>query len=275
MAMLDRVVWQIETNLAHADISLEHLASACAVSRFHMCRAFCQAAGMSIMSYVRGRRLSVAAQAIGKGDDTLLSIALDAGYGSHEAFTRAFSNYFGVLPNTVRKARSTENLSLLEPVKMKKDMIVDVAEPEIRERGAFRVVGLSARISFEKTGAIPALWAAFNAREDAVRNAVQGAAYGVCCDATEAGQFRYVAGIEANGLTDGMDHVDIPAGRYAVFTHSGHISDLPKTVYTIWNQSLPDLELSPEQRPDFELYDDRFDPETGRGTVEIWIPISD
>lgn len=275
MALLDRIIWQIETNLAQEDITLEALADACAVSRFHMCRAFRQATGISIMSYVRGRRLSIAAQAIGNGDDTLLSIALTAGYRSHEAFTRAFSSYFGVLPNTVRKARSTKNLSLQEPVRMKKDMIVDVAKPEIRERGAFRVVGLSVKTSFEDTSAIPALWSDFNARENEVQNAVHRTAYGVCCDATEAGQFRYVAGIEATGLTDGMDHVDIPAGRYAVFTHKGHISDLPKSVYTIWNQSLPDLELTPEQRPDFERYDDRFDPETGRGAVEIWIPVSD
>jgi AraC family transcriptional regulator len=275
LALLDRIIWQIETNLAQEDISLEILADACSVSRFHMCRAFRQAAGMSIMAYVRGRRLSVAAQAIGSGDDTLLSIALKAGYGSHEAFTRAFSSCFGVLPSTVRKARSIGNLSLLEPVNMKRDMIVDVAKPDIRRRAAFRVVGLSTKATFEDTSSIPALWSEFNAREDAVQNAVHGAAYGVCCDATEAGQFRYIAGIEAKGLTQEMDHVDIPAGRYAVFTHRGHISDLPKSVYTIWNQSLPDLNLTPQQRPDFELYDDRFDPENGRGAVEIWIPISD
>lgn len=158
---------------------------------------------------------------------------------------------------------------------MKKDMIVDVAKPEIRERDAFRVVGLTAKASFEDTSAIPGLWSEFNAREDAVQNAIKGAAYGVCFDATDAGHFRYLAGIEATGQTDTMDHIDIPAGRYAVFTHRGHISDLPKTVYTIWNQSLPDLELTPEQHPDFERYDNRFDPDTGRGAVEIWIPVSD
>lgn len=174
MALLDRIIWQIEANLAQEDITIEMLAEACAVSRFHMCRAFRQATGVSIMSYVRGRRLSVAAQAIGTGDDTLLSIALEAGYGSHEAFTRAFLSYFGVLPNTVRKARSTKNLTLLEPVKMKKDMLVkdmlvDVEKPEFRDHKAFRVVGLSTQCSFDDIGGIPALWSKFNAQEDVVR----------------------------------------------------------------------------------------------------------
>lgn len=97
----------------------------------------------------------------------------------------------------------------------------------------------------------------------------------MCCDATEAGQFRYLTGIEASGLSDDMDHVEIPEGWYAVFTHSGHISDLPKAVNTIWNPSPPGLELTPDQRPKFERYDNRFDPGTGRGAVEIWIPVSE
>ena len=68
--------------------------------------------------------------------------------------------------------------------------------------------------------------------------------------------------------------VAIPAGRYAVFTHRGHISDIRRTWYTIWNKALPDAGLTARQAPDFELYDRRFDPETGRGEVEIWVPVA-
>ncbi|WP_264210701.1 GyrI-like domain-containing protein [Leisingera thetidis] len=153
-------------------------------------------------------------------------------------------------------------------------MIVTVPEHEIRERAAFRVVGLSVECSLEDTSAIPALWQSFNAREEDVLNAVSGAAYGVCCNADEAGRFKYLAGLEAVQGTPGMDFVEIPANRYAVFTHRGHIAGLPKTVYTIWNKSLPDAGLEPAEAPVFELYDKRFDPETGRGSVEIWVPVS-
>lgn len=271
--MLDKIIWQTETMLGET-ITLELLSKKCAVSPYHICRVFQQGMGMSIMSYVRGRRLSIAAQAIAERDEVILNVAIDAGYASHEAFTRAFASYFGVLPSTVRTARSVSHLSLMEPLKMKKDMIVDVAKPETRDREAFRVVGLSTQCSFEDTSSIPGLWQSFNAQEDEVIGAVEGAAYGVCFDADETGQFRYTAGFEAAEKTEGMDYVDLPAGRYAVFTHTGHVSDLPKTVYTIWNKSLPDLGLEPAKASDFERYDNRFDPETGRGTVEIWIPIS-
>ena len=157
---------------------------------------------------------------------------------------------------------------------MKKDMIVDVAKPELREHGAFRVVGLSVHCSFEDTSAIPALWQSINLREPEIAGAIPGTAYGVSCDFEESGQFRYLAGIEASETMEGFDFVDIPANRYAVFTHSGHISDFSKTVYTIWNKSLPDAGLEPTKAPEFEVYDQRFDPETGRGDVEVWIPIA-
>ena len=271
MALLEQVTWQIEFRLGET-FNLKRLSEACAVSPYHMCRVFQQGAGMSIMSYARARRLSVAAKVIAGGDESLLNVALDAGYTSHAAFTRAFARFFGVLPSTVQTARCLSTLTLMEPLTVKKDMIVDVAPPELRERQAFRVVGLSVACSFENTSAIPGLWQAANAREGEIEGAVPGAAYGVCCDHDETGRFRYVAGVEAAGKTEGMDHVDIPAGRYAVFTHKGHVSDLPKTVYTIWNKSLPDLGLEPAKAPDFERYDKRFNPETGRGAVEIWVP---
>lgn len=272
MALRDRIIWKIETGLDRP-ITVEGLARDCAVSAFHMCRVFQHSCGMSIMSYVRARRLSKAAEAIAFGQENIISIALDAGYASHAAFTRAFAGYFGVLPSTVRAAQSCAELSLMEPLTMKKDMIVDIPKPQIKERGAFRVVGLSAQCSFDDIGGIPGLWQDFNRREGEVEGQVPGTSYGVCCDADETGRFRYVAGLEAEGRTDGMDAVDIPAGRYAVFHHEGHISDLPKTVYTVWNKSLPDLGVELAKAPDFEVYGPRFDPESGRGGVEIWIPI--
>lgn len=276
VTLVARAVWQMETRLRQP-LSLVRLADLCAVSPFHLSRTFRSATGLSPMTYLRARRLSAAAEALVTGDTDILTVALEMQYGSHEAFTRAFAGYFGLLPSSLRAARSTRSVVLMEPLKMKNSMLVEVAGPEIKERDAFRVVGLSIHCTFEDASAIPSLWQTFNDREDDVPSAVRGAAFGVCCDANEAGRFRYVAGVEttaATGIPAGMDAVSIPANRYAVFMHSGHVSGLPKTVYTIWNKALPDAGLEPKQDPDFELYDHRFDPQTGRGTVEIWIPIA-
>jgi AraC family transcriptional regulator len=273
MPVLEKLIWNIETNL-DSHLSLKLLAERCAVSTHHVCRVFQLATGMSVMSYVRARRLSRAAEALAESRADILTVALDASYGSHEAFTRAFANYFGTAPSNLRKTTASVSLSLMEPIEMKKDMIVPVAAPEMRDRHAFRVVGLGIDCADDNIGGIPALWQQFNLREDEVASAVSGKAYGVCHAADEAGNFRYLAGVEASEKTPGMEHVDLPAQRYAVFTHDGHISALPKTVYTVWNKVLPDMGLQPAMTPDFELYDHRFNPQTGEGTVEIWIPVA-
>lgn len=273
MPVVERLIWQIETDLT-SDMSLRSLSDRCGVNIHHMCRVFQLGTGMTIMSYVRARKLSKAARDIASGNSGLIAVALDAGYGSHEAFTRAFASYFGMTPSELRRRHLTENLAFMEPFEMNREMIVPVSAPRMQERAAFRVVGLGTDCSFTQTGAIPALWQAFNAREGDVNGIIKGAAYGVCCMADEEGNFRYIAGVEATGATPGMEAVDLPSQVYAVFTHAGHISDLPKTVYTIWNKMLPDAGLQAASAPDFERYDDRFDGRTGRGEVEIWIPMA-
>ncbi|MCU4653599.1 AraC family transcriptional regulator [Roseibacterium sp. SDUM158016] len=271
MALLDRLIWQIETNL-DKPLTLMVLADRCAVNVHHMCRAFQLATGLSIMAYVRARRLSEAARVIAGGEADLLQVALGAGYGSHEAFTRAFTAYTGTLPSVVKQARDLSNLTLMEPFEMKKDMIIDVARPEIRERGAFRVAGYGLTCRNHDISGIPGLWSRFNAWE--AENERATAAYGVSFDHADGSDFRYLAGMEMAHVPEGMEAVDIPARHYAVFTHDGSIGDLPRTIYTIWNKALPDADLAPATAPEFERYDHRFDPVNGRGKVEIWIPLA-
>ncbi|MDX8355088.1 AraC family transcriptional regulator [Cognatiyoonia sp. IB215182] len=275
MSILNKLIWQVEMRL-HQPVGLRDLAQVCAVSPYHMARSFQIAAGLSPMAYLRARRLSVAAGYLARGDQDVLSIALDAQYNSHAAFTRAFVAYFGVTPQSVRHARSVHNLTLMEPLKMQKEMIVDVPPPVTKTRPAFRVIGLGKQASFDDNAALATLWQQFNAREDEIGDIIGDCAYGVCCAAGEQGHFRYVAGVAAPsdaGIPAGMEEIALPDGKYAVFTHKGHIADFPKTVYTIWNKALPDAGLEPRPAPEFELYDKRFDVETGRGEVEVWIPI--
>ena len=82
------------------------------VSRYHLAHAFGAATGLSVMQYVRARRLTVAARTLADGAPDILDLALDAGYGSHEAFSRAFRSQFGVTPGMVRRQASTEDLPM-------------------------------------------------------------------------------------------------------------------------------------------------------------------
>lgn len=91
MNPIEKTLWFIESRLA-GDISLEAIARSVGVSSHHLARAFGAATGQSLMRYARGRRLSEAAKSLVTGAPDSLLVALGAGYGSHEAFTRAFAN---------------------------------------------------------------------------------------------------------------------------------------------------------------------------------------
>src|SRR5215470_4426255 len=106
-----KALWYVESHLADS-LTLDEIAAVAGVSRFHMVRAFAEATGMGVMRYVRARRLTKAARALAKGAPDILTLALEADYGSHEAFTRAFRDHFGVTPEQVRAATCLDKLSL-------------------------------------------------------------------------------------------------------------------------------------------------------------------
>src|ERR1700726_3641258 len=123
-----RALWFIESHLGE-ELTLDEIADVAGISRFHMVRAFAAATGFSVMRYVRARRLSEAARALANGAPDILNVALDADYGSHEAFTRAFPDHFGLTPETVRSLKCIDDIKLQEPIQMDSSFIGNLAPP--------------------------------------------------------------------------------------------------------------------------------------------------
>jgi len=101
IASLNRLVELIECDLAE-DVDLVRLAASLGTTEYHLRRMFSSLAGMPLSEYVRKRRMSVAAADI-LGDEDLLGIAVRFGYGSTEAFRRAFRAVHGAGPSEVRR----------------------------------------------------------------------------------------------------------------------------------------------------------------------------
>jgi AraC family transcriptional regulator len=246
------------------------------VSRYHMVRAFGIATGRSVMRYLRGRRLSEAARSLARGAPDILAVALDAGYGSHEAFTRAFRDHFGLTPEAVRSQRHLDNIELVEPIKMDETLLANLEPPRFEAAKPFLVAGLGERYTCESSKAIPAQWQRFQPYIGNVPGQIGRTAYGVCCNSDDEGGFDYIAGVEVSAFSElpaELSRVRIPAQKYAVFSHREHISTIRRTVHTIWSKWLPESGHEAADAPDFERYDENFDPRTGLGGLEIWIPI--
>jgi len=225
---------------------------------------------------VRGRRLTEAARALALGAPNILSIALDTGYGSHEAFTRAFRDQFGVTPEAVRNRGDLDNLELVEPIIMTESGTVALDEPRRETGAALLIAGLRVRYGNETTAGIPMQWQRFGPFIDAIPSRIGGMAYGVCCDFDETGQFDYVAGVAVpslTGLPPELSSVRILPQRYLVFSHRGHVSGIHATWQAIMNRWLPESGLRMANGPNFERYSEDFDANTGLGDVEIWVPV--
>jgi AraC family transcriptional regulator len=272
-----KALWYIESHLA-GPLTLDDIAAIGGISRFHMVRAFAAATGLSVMRYVRVRRLSEAARALAGGAPDILSLALDADYGSHEAFTRAFREHFGLTPEAVRAAACLEKLKLQEPIIMNSNVIDNLAPPRFTTVKPLLVAGVGERYNCENSAAIPGQWQRFSQTVDSIPARVGQVAYGVCCNGDDAGNFDYIAGVQVSDFSDlprEFAHVRIPEQRYAVFTHGEHISTIRRTINTIWNHWLPSSGMKAADAPNFERYDVNFDPLTGNGGLEIWIPVKD
>jgi len=141
------------------------------------------------------------------------------------------------------------------------------------------VAGLGERITHENSGAgIPSQWHRFHQAVDSIPGRIGKVAYGVCCNGDDAGNFDYIAGVEVTDFSDlprEFSRVRIPEQKYAVFTHAEHISTIRRTVNTIWNHWLPMSGMKAADAPNFERYDETFDPATGDGGLEIWIPVGE
>jgi AraC family transcriptional regulator len=275
MQIAEKAIWIIERH-SEGELTLNRLAEACGVSRSHLAYAFGAAMRMPVMTYHRVRRLSEAAKTLAKGAPDILAVALDAGYASHEAFTRAFRDLFGLTPETVRERGSIDGLALVEPIQPSAASEDRLSPPRLAEEPALRIVGLAETCSFATTITIAAQWQRFMPYYSAIEGK-RGVPLGVSEAPDDEGQFRDVCATEVARLGDQPKELlaeEIPARTYAVFSHDAHVSALPKTYAAALNTALPALGYSVADAPILERHKESFDPRSGEGGVDLWIPLT-
>jgi len=274
--LAENVLWAIERNLDRA-LTLAELADACGVSHFHLAHAFGRATGFSVMHYVRARRLTEAARALAAGNaPDILSLALERGYGSHEAFSRAFRAQFGTTPEAVRKTGNVENLAMIKAMKISEKTDVALPPPRFVSGDAMLVVGLVERHSFGATQGIPGQWQRFMQHYADIPDKMQPIPLGISANMDGDGNFEYMAAVQvskASDLPKGLQQWRIPAQHYAVFRHDAHVSTIGQTYSAIFNAWLPAHGRRAANGPTIEHHLEAFDPRTGLGGVDIWIPL--
>ena len=150
--------------------------------------------------------------------------------------------------------------------------------PRFENGNAMLVAGLRGHITTATWAGIPAQWERL-VSYGKVPGAVSPVHYGLCFHSPNG--IDYLSGVEVSGvagLAAEFSHVNIPAQKYAVFPHREHASKLRDTMEAIQRSWFPgsghEIARPVAGAPDFfERYGEGFDPRTGMGDIEVWIPV--
>ena len=154
--------------------------------------------------------------------------------------------------------------------------VLGLNRPRFEDGRPMRIAGLSQTYSMKNRTDIPKQWQRFMPHIGKIAGQVDGNAYGVVWNDKIGFNFDYLTGVEVRAggtLPNGFTTLDLQPQRYAVFTHSGHISNIANTIDTIWSKWAPTSGLQAARAPCFERYTLEFDPMKGVGGTEIWVPV--
>ena len=275
----------IEANL-DSEIDFVEVAKKAYCSVFHFHRMFSILTGVTVVEYVRRRRLTLAAQELMCESTKIIDIALKYGYESPDAFTRAFQKTHGVNPSTAResgvKLVAYPRITFQVILKGGNDM-----DYKIIEKDSFIVVGKARKFPTANDEAVkvPEFWGEFKCSgmygrivndlcKGKTGTVTGGESLGICVGEEEG--FTYIIGVEKpeGDVPSDLDTITIPASTWAIFESVGSMPDaiqiLWKRIYEEWFPSTGYEQAS--NTPDFEVYMSG-DMDSDGYHSQIWIPV--
>lgn len=284
---LNRLVDVVEEDVTD-DLDVARLAAALGTTEYHLRRMFSSLAGMPLSEYVRRRRMTVAAADVVAGQDDLLGIAVRFGYGSAEAFGRAFQAVHGVSPGQARR----DGGPFRSQPRLRFRLTVEGAAPmDVRlvSRPASRLVGHAARVPLVHHGVnaaiqqhvaslLPEEHGRLKALGDTELQGLLAVSADLDPDRREGTELTYLHGVAVSDAVEvpgDLDVIPVEAGSWAVFRAAGPYPDTLQRLWaataTEWFPSNPwRLRPGPEVVAVLERADD-----FSTATVELWLPVED
>jgi len=273
------VLVHIQANLDQ-DLSLEALATRVRLSPFHFHRLFRSAVGETLKQYTQRLRLESAASRLILHDATILDIALDSGFHSHETFSREFKRRFQVTPRGYRQwGRGKMKLAslnvppldeLYDEFELSRTKVTRMAELHvafIRHVGPYEAV-------------TDTLWRKLAAWAKSKRLPLDLVFLGIAHDApgvTAPERLRFDAAIvvpEPFSTQGAIGYQVLAAAEFAMTTHVGHYRTLPKAYAKIVQQVAQLKEFCMGGLPALEVYrTTRVDTTHEMNHTEIYLPV--
>jgi AraC family transcriptional regulator len=241
---LNQVIEYIGKHLDE-ELTLSELSAIACFSKYHFHRLFTAYTGLSLQQYIRWLRLKRAAhQLIVDKDKSIIEIAFNAGFESHEAFTRAFKQTCGVSPSEFRRDMSMA-IWELPPYCLPKrgEIAMNVITKNMQAR---RLAVVEHRGDPNQMGESVSKLIGWAKAQPINVKPQAGEAFGFAYDdpkTTAAAEFRFDLGItvpQQLALEGDIIERYLPEGRYAVAVHKGSRDNIGETVYALYRDWLPD-----------------------------------
>ncbi|MDN3311751.1 AraC family transcriptional regulator [Microbacterium oryzae] len=284
IALLNRLVDLVERDTADP-VDVAALAISAGTTEYHLRRMFSSLAGMPLSEYTRRRRMAVAAADVLDGDD-MLTIAVRYGYGSTEAFGRAFRSVHGVGPGDVRRhggpLRSQPQLRFRLTVEGRTTM-----DTRIADRPPFRLIGHATRVPLIHEGVNPHIRehiASLPPAEHIRLKQLSGiepagllqVTADVDPDAAEGSMLTYLHGVAvpiASPVPEDLDEIEVSAGAWAVFRTDGpHPAALQATWAATATEWFPSNPWRLRPGPSIVAVLERAD-DFSTAVCELWLPV--
>lgn len=283
LTQTNKAMRYIEENLM-GEIEFDEMSRIACCSEYHFRRMFSFLSGMPLGEYIRRRKLSIAAVLLNEEDNKIIDIALQLGYNSPDAFSKAFQAMHGISPSSVKKGniiiKAFPPMTFQLTIKGGNEM-----DYRIIEKDAFKIVGLKKRITLVFEGV--------NHQMDSVLQSLTAdkiKELKSLCDIEPKGILsvsanfsertvegseldQYIGVATTKQATDKWDVLEVDAASWAVFTVVG---EFPKALQDTWARiyaewfptSGYELTCGPEI-----LWNESPDTSKPNYKSEIWIPV--
>jgi AraC family transcriptional regulator len=288
---MTRALDYVESNLA-TEIDMNEAAKMACCSSYNFQKMFSFITDISLVEYIRRRRLTLAAFEIQNSNVKIIDIALKYGYESPVSFTRAFQTMHGIVPSLARDGgvvlKAYPRMSFQISIKGESEM-----EYRIETKEAFDVFGIetiSSSIGDENYQSPAQLWQNCHKNglyEKLLKDSGDLPSFisrdlckihgGINYRKTDATTFPYMlcCFLGKNSNTEGYNIAHIPAQTYAIFPSKKFkwddnfdtiLTSLQKRFYNEW---LPTSNYEKVDGAEFEIYGGNNE----HGYIELWYPV--
>ncbi|MEC0110012.1 AraC family transcriptional regulator [Paenibacillus taichungensis] len=284
LARLNEGLSYIEENLMDS-VDMKEVARIACCSEYHFTRMFSFLSGITLSEYIRRRRLTLAALELSRNDTKVIDVALKFGYTSPDSFARTFQSMHGVTPSEAKN----HGPSLKAFPRMTFQLTIQGGSEmnyRIEDKEAFRIVGISKRVSIVFNGVNPDIAAMYQRLTPELIETIKGLSnvqpLGIISASAHFSEERmeekgeldhYIGAATTQEAPEGLSQLEVPASMWAVFTSigpfPGTLQDVWGRIYSEWFPS-SDYELS--EGPEI-LWNEHKDTTSLQYRSEIWIPI--